>query len=240
MLVGVMLLSSGASALNQVQERSQDARMARTAGRPIPSGRLSTPQGLAFAALGIGAGAVILWIGAGRGAGILGLIAAAFYNGVYTPWLKPTSPFAAVPGAVPGAALPPPLVAAAKVADGGPRLGGAPVDGIERAREPMHEAPVTPKPCHLFRVIPRELERRRQRAPGEEVDLPREGRRTVLAQLGIFGVGEDRHQDDPGIPQHGDHSVGGLPLVAADRRQSGVVERVALLMAARRTDDPAA
>ena len=106
MLVGVMLLSCGASALNQVQERGQDALMTRTAGRPIPSGRLSPPQGLLFAGLGIGAGALVLWIGEGRTAGILGLIAAAFYNGVYTPWLKPTSPFAAVPGAIPGA-IPP-------------------------------------------------------------------------------------------------------------------------------------
>jgi heme o synthase len=106
MLTGVMLLSCGASALNQVQERTQDALMARTAGRPLPSGRLSAPQGLLFAGLGIGAGFLILWIGNGRTAGILGLIAAAFYNGVYTPWLKPSSPFAAVPGAIPGA-IPP-------------------------------------------------------------------------------------------------------------------------------------
>src|SRR5882724_10866009 len=47
-LLGVMLLSSGASALNQVQERRQDALMARTVGRPLPSGRLSRAQGLLF------------------------------------------------------------------------------------------------------------------------------------------------------------------------------------------------
>ncbi len=106
MLLGVMLLSGGASALNQVQEKSRDALMARTAARPIPSGRVSAPQGLAFAALGLCAGAFILWLGVGRTAGVLGLVAAAFYNAVYTPWLKPTSPFAAVPGAIPGA-IPP-------------------------------------------------------------------------------------------------------------------------------------
>jgi heme o synthase len=105
-LVGVMLLSSGASALNQVQERRQDALMARTAGRPLPSGRLSLVQGIAFAALALTAGAVVLWVCIGPTAGVLGLVAAAFYNGLYTPWLKPTSPFAAVPGALPGA-LPP-------------------------------------------------------------------------------------------------------------------------------------
>ena len=105
-LTGVMLLSSGASALNQVQERDRDARMARTAGRPLPSGRISHAQGLTFATLATAAGAAVLWMGIGRTAGILGLIAAAFYNGVYTPWLKPTSAFAAVPGAIPGS-IPP-------------------------------------------------------------------------------------------------------------------------------------
>jgi len=105
-LAGVMLLSSGASALNQVQERDKDALMARTANRPLPSGRLSHAQGLAFAALAMVGGAVVLWLGIGRTAGVLGLIAAAFYNGIYTPWLKPTSPFAAVPGAIPGS-IPP-------------------------------------------------------------------------------------------------------------------------------------
>jgi len=105
-LTGVMLLSCGASALNQVQEWRRDARMARTAGRPLPSGRLSRAQGIFYATLLLVAGAVVLWLGVGRLAGLLGLIAAAFYNGLYTPWLKPTSPFAAVPGAIPGA-LPP-------------------------------------------------------------------------------------------------------------------------------------
>jgi len=105
-LAGVMLLSCGASALNQVQERRRDALMARTAARPLPSGRLSHAQGLAFALLSVVAGALVLWWGVGRTAGILGLIASAFYNGVYTPWLKVHSPFAAVPGAIPGA-IPP-------------------------------------------------------------------------------------------------------------------------------------
>jgi protoheme IX farnesyltransferase len=106
LLLGVMLLSSGASALNQVQERERDALMARTVGRPLPSGRLSHAQGLVFSVFGIAAGAVILRLGIGTAAIALGVIAAAFYNGVYTPWLKPTSPFAAVPGAIPGS-IPP-------------------------------------------------------------------------------------------------------------------------------------
>jgi len=105
-LAGVMLLSCGASALNQVQERERDALMTRTVRRPLPSGRLSHAQGMTFSLVGIASGAVILWLGIGQVAGVLGLIAAVFYNGVYTPWLKPTSPFAAVPGAIPGS-IPP-------------------------------------------------------------------------------------------------------------------------------------
>jgi protoheme IX farnesyltransferase len=105
-LAGVMLLSCGASALNQVQERGRDGLMARTAGRPLPSGCLSHAQGLAFSIVAIVTGAAVLWLGVGPMAGILGLIASGFYNGVYTPWLKPNSPFAAVPGAIPGA-IPP-------------------------------------------------------------------------------------------------------------------------------------
>jgi len=105
-LAGVMLLSSGASALNQVQECLRDGLMARTANRPLPSGRLSHTQGLAFAAVATAAGSGVLGLGIGRTAGVLGVIAAVFYNGVYTPWLKPTSPFAAVPGAIPGS-IPP-------------------------------------------------------------------------------------------------------------------------------------
>jgi len=75
-------------------------------GRPLPSGRLSHAQGLIFSLAGIAVGTAVLWFGIGKTAGVLGLIAAAFYNGVYTPWLKPTSPFAAVPGAIPGS-IPP-------------------------------------------------------------------------------------------------------------------------------------
>src|SRR4029450_10538413 len=73
-LVGVMLLSSGASALNQVQERRRDALMARTAGRPLPSGRLSFGQGLVFAILALGAGALILWLRLGRPPGVRGTL----------------------------------------------------------------------------------------------------------------------------------------------------------------------
>src|SRR5271170_7900050 len=54
-LVGVALVSAGASALNEALERKTDAKMIRTAQRPIAAGRISLLQGLA-----LGLGAVVL------------------------------------------------------------------------------------------------------------------------------------------------------------------------------------
>ena len=51
-LVGVGLVSAGASALNEALERKSDAKMIRTANRPIAAGRISLPVGLV---LGLGA-----------------------------------------------------------------------------------------------------------------------------------------------------------------------------------------
>ena len=45
-LLGIGLVSAGAGALNQALERSTDARMIRTADRPLPSGRISLAQGV--------------------------------------------------------------------------------------------------------------------------------------------------------------------------------------------------
>ncbi len=102
---GTLLFACGASALNEVQESALDARMARTAGRPIPSGRLrrSDARLLALALIFGGAGVLLLACGAVPAA--LGLAAVGWYNGVYT-YLKRVSAFAVVPGSLIGA-LPP-------------------------------------------------------------------------------------------------------------------------------------
>ena len=57
-LLGIGLVSAGAGALNQALERSTDARMMRTADRPLPSGRISLGQGILA---GIGALALGAW-----------------------------------------------------------------------------------------------------------------------------------------------------------------------------------
>jgi heme o synthase len=102
---GVFILASGASALNQFQERETDALMPRTSGRPVPSQRISPEFAFSFSLLLIAVGLTILFFGAGRIPGILGLGTVLWYNGVYT-YLKKMSPLAIVPGAFTGA-MPP-------------------------------------------------------------------------------------------------------------------------------------
>jgi heme o synthase len=104
-IIGTALVAGGASALNQIIERDADSLMRRTRMRPLPDGRLSAGEALAFALLLSAAGLLML-------AGAVNLLAAgvafatlASYALVYTPLKRRTS-FATVIGAIPGA-LPP-------------------------------------------------------------------------------------------------------------------------------------
>jgi protoheme IX farnesyltransferase len=97
----VFLLACGVSALNQYQERDIDAKMDRTCLRPLPTGRITPTQALSLSLTLILAGQVLLVSGEGTAACVLGLIAIAWYNGVYTYFKKATA-FAAVPGAAVG------------------------------------------------------------------------------------------------------------------------------------------
>jgi protoheme IX farnesyltransferase len=105
--LGLFLLASGAAALNQCQEAALDGRMARTRGRPIPSGRLGRAAAFYVAGLLIlsGAGVLASLERNATGALVAGGLALAWYNGVYTG-LKRVTAFAVVPGALVGA-LPP-------------------------------------------------------------------------------------------------------------------------------------
>lgn len=101
-LFGILGLASGSSALNQIQERHLDARMARTSSRPLPSGQLTLTQAIVFSILSMIFGVGTLFA-LGPSLGILGLIAVFSYNLLYTQWWKPRLAYAAVPGAIPGA-----------------------------------------------------------------------------------------------------------------------------------------
>ena len=102
---GVFLLAFGSSGLNQIQERDLDAVVARTRGRPLPSRRASLTYAVAVSVVCLAAGALVVLAASNAAAAGLGIAAAAWYNGVYTP-LKRVTAFAAVPGGVVGA-IPP-------------------------------------------------------------------------------------------------------------------------------------
>lgn len=104
-LLGTAVIASAASALNQVMERDSDARMLRTRGRPLPSGRMETSVAVAF---GVGlavVGAVYLAIAVNLLTSAIGVATLLLYVLVYTP-LKRRSSLCTIVGAVPGA-LPP-------------------------------------------------------------------------------------------------------------------------------------
>jgi heme o synthase len=104
-VAGTFLLACGACALNQYQERGIDARMARTADRPLPAGRVNPSRALVFSLILIGSGVVIIQRNAPPAATLLGLGAVLWYNGVYT-WLKARNAFAEFPGTLIGAVPP--------------------------------------------------------------------------------------------------------------------------------------
>ncbi len=102
---GVLLAAAGSCAMNQLQERHIDGRMLRTRDRPIPRGETSPRAALWFSLVALAAGASILAICASPAASALALLAAGWYNGVYTN-LKRVTRFAAIPGGLVGAVSP--------------------------------------------------------------------------------------------------------------------------------------
>jgi protoheme IX farnesyltransferase len=101
-LLGIALVASGTAALNEVLESSVDARMRRTALRPLPSGRMTTAHAAAVGlALTLG-GSAYLAICANLLTGLSVFLTAIVYLSVYTP-LKRVSPLCTFVGAFPGA-----------------------------------------------------------------------------------------------------------------------------------------
>lgn len=104
-LLGSTLAAFGAAVFNQLMEVEPDSRMVRTADRPLPSGRISTP-----AAFGLGwvlSSFALIHLSAKVNVEAAGLTAAtlATYLFIYTP-LKQASAANTLVGAVSGA-LPP-------------------------------------------------------------------------------------------------------------------------------------
>lgn len=102
-LIGLGSLSAGSLALNSVQEWRLDLKMERTANRPIPKGLISPKRAFAFSILLILFGTLVLYFVQPLTC-LIGMLTVFSYNLIYTEILKRRSPFAAVPGAIPGAA----------------------------------------------------------------------------------------------------------------------------------------
>jgi protoheme IX farnesyltransferase len=103
--IGIFLLACGASAFNQLQETETDRIMKRTAGRPLPSGRISKTGAWVIALSFFISGSLVLYFGPGLLTLVVGISTFVWYNLIYTP-LKRVTAFAAVPGSMVGA-LPP-------------------------------------------------------------------------------------------------------------------------------------
>lgn len=104
-LLSIASGAGGAGTLNMWYEADLDAAMPRTAGRPLPRGRVSRLEALAFGLALAAAGVAVL--------GLVNLPAAAllastvfFYVVIYTMWLKRRTPQNIVIGGAAGA-LPP-------------------------------------------------------------------------------------------------------------------------------------
>jgi protoheme IX farnesyltransferase len=105
-VIGSALVAGGASALNQLIEKDSDARMRRTANRPLPAGRLQPLEVFLFGSLLGATGLLYLAITLEKpAAALVAAVTFASYVGIYTP-LKARTPLNTLVGAVPGA-LPP-------------------------------------------------------------------------------------------------------------------------------------
>jgi protoheme IX farnesyltransferase len=106
--LGGYLSAGGAGAVNHYWDRDIDARMARTASRPVPSGRVS-PRAALWFGIGLATAAfVLLSLTVNPLAALLSLSGFAGYVGIYTMWLKRSTPQNIVIGGAAGAV--PPLV----------------------------------------------------------------------------------------------------------------------------------
>lgn len=104
-LLATILIASGSAVLNQFLERKMDARMERTASRPLPAGRLYPEEAYLFGLLLSGAGVLYMGLQINWLAGFLAALTSVIYLFAYTP-LKRVSTHNTAVGAVAGA-LPP-------------------------------------------------------------------------------------------------------------------------------------
>ncbi|MFY9570478.1 MAG: heme o synthase [Blastocatellia bacterium] len=107
MSIGIALLSSGLSTLNQYFERDLDRLMRRTQARPLPTGKLWPAEAALFGIMLSAVATAYLAVLISPLSALLGVATFASYLFVYTP-LKTKTTLSTVLGAFPGAM--PPLI----------------------------------------------------------------------------------------------------------------------------------
>jgi protoheme IX farnesyltransferase len=105
LFIGGLLLSGASSAINQILEKDFDKLMSRTMYRPLPTGRLSVQEAIAFTIICFVISITILISFTSPITVLLSVLSMVLYSFVYTP-LKRVGPIAVFVGAIPGA-LPP-------------------------------------------------------------------------------------------------------------------------------------
>jgi len=105
LFIGGFLVSGASIVVNQILEKDLDRVMSRTQNRPLPTGRLSVNEAVAFCLLCLATGVTILLLYTNVLTTTLSVVSMLLYSFVYTP-LKRVGPIAVLVGAVPGA-LPP-------------------------------------------------------------------------------------------------------------------------------------
>jgi protoheme IX farnesyltransferase len=114
--IGIALVAGAAAAINCLVEEKIDAVMARTRGRPLPRGELTSRQTLAFATIVGGGGLALLYFEVNALTMWLTLATFIGYAVLYTVVLKPITPQNIVIGGASGA-MPPVLGWAAVTGD---------------------------------------------------------------------------------------------------------------------------
>ena len=106
--IGIALVAGSAAAINCLVEQRIDGVMARTRGRPLPRGTLTSAQTLAFASIIGGVGLLLLYFAVNPLTMWLTLATFVGYAVIYTILLKPATPQNIVIGGASGA-MPPVL-----------------------------------------------------------------------------------------------------------------------------------
>jgi len=104
--LGIGLAASSAAAINHVVDRRYDEQMARTMGRPIPSGAVTAGQALTYAAMIGVLSMLVLWVLVNPLTAVLTFASLIGYAFLYTVWLKHVTPQNIVIGGAAGAAPP--------------------------------------------------------------------------------------------------------------------------------------